>query len=296
MNLNERIRNLIKIPKRNAVVPVKRNNTEILLNNHLNEELQKFLKPLNLLQNLFLLPKYKIRGNFITPNDLKCKLKCLGIALLFTVLVIYKYFNRNIDIFGLKVNITFKLISLSNYVFCIVNVVLIEIQTIFQSGRNVVVVVLIKDIYGFIKRKNLTLKKLILSNWIGLVLMLFSTYIVYIAFHVYLKYFDIFDLFRDTVLMVSLFNMMYTVAIIKLLKIFLEEVTDRIRSMQDDSDTDDLDYDQISLTYEKILRAFKIHSKSFQYAVSDFNIFFPYILNGSFQSEYTTIVKDTTVI
>lgn len=45
------------------------NSNEFLLNNFIEKDIQDMLRPINFLTSTYLLPKYKIRNNFVTTNS-----------------------------------------------------------------------------------------------------------------------------------------------------------------------------------------------------------------------------------
>lgn len=255
-------------PKRTVEVPGRHNNPEVLLNNHLDKELQRFLKPLNLLQNLFLLPKYNISDNFITPNDRKSKVKSLCVGLLMIIIIFYHNVILINDNKQTGFNTTVILIYCLNSILYAANWIFTEIQSIFYSDENVQVVVLIEEIYKLLKGEDVRLKKLILWNWIYFGILFLTTCIVFISLHMYYMYFDIYDIFCDTVIAFLHLNLIYTVRIIRLLKIFLQKIIHEIESFNNDNNTDEVDCHHIYLKCKKIISVYNIHSKGFQPLVS----------------------------
>lgn len=61
---------------------------EILLNNYVDKEVQKILMPLNILQRITFCPKYRIKSNFITPNDGSTYVISFILTILFIVIKI----------------------------------------------------------------------------------------------------------------------------------------------------------------------------------------------------------------
>lgn len=89
-----RLKNYFTIPNRNYIIPLTNNNEIVESNNRLNKELQQFLKPLNFIHNLYLLTKYKMRNNCITPNDFKSKAIASTLGLLLIILLIYEFLKE----------------------------------------------------------------------------------------------------------------------------------------------------------------------------------------------------------
>lgn len=254
------------IPKRRITVEP-RHNTKDLLYNHLNKTIQRFLKPLNLLQNLFLIPKYKIRHNFITANGLISKIMSFCIRLLFITLFIQQLIFTDGSFYS-NINKTLHFLDQIDSYLLIMSFILFYIQSIFYSSENVQVIVLIKEISGLIKIKAIAMKKLILCNWIIFVLSLVDTFVLHVLFHVYYNYFDIYDIVYDIFVTIMHLSIVYTMRIIKLLKIFLDDLTARIGSIADDSNTEEVNYEDVYIACDKVLKTYRIHTKSFQSQVS----------------------------
>lgn len=261
---------IFKKNKNNFIIPRRRNvvqvisNPEVLLNNHLNKNLQQFLRPLNLLQNLCLLPKYKILDNFITSNDWKCKFKSVCIGLIFIFLTIYSCIKTDVVHYYSTINGNLRFIDWMEFLLVFLNFLFIEIQTLFYSNENVEVILLVNDVYALINHEGLTLKKLIRFNWIFSMILFVIAKLLFIIFHTYYKFFDIYDIFSDTIVTISHINIIYTVGIIKLLKKFLGELTENLKSMLNNLSTDDDSYCEISSAYEKILKAYTMYTNVFQ--------------------------------
>lgn len=63
---------------------------EVLLHNIIEKDFQKYLKPLNILQNCRGYPKYLIRDNFITPNGIWMKTLSFIVTSLFVVMFFFR--------------------------------------------------------------------------------------------------------------------------------------------------------------------------------------------------------------
>lgn len=273
MILNPTSRNKSTLFKRfNRIrdVPGIQNYPEVLLNNHLGKELQQFLKPSNLVQNLFLLPKYNIRDNFITSNDLKCKMKSFVIGLLILGIIIYHHINIITEEENIIVFESTQIFSLINSVSYILNLTISGKQSIFYSKDNVEIIILIKEIQALIKVEEVIMKKLILWNRIYVAILAFSTYIIFVVFHIYYNYVTVYDFVSDTLFTIMHLNVMYTIAIFKLLRVLLEEITKKIEAVQNSENHDDVNFDELYSSYEKFLKAYNIHVRASQYLVSSF--------------------------
>ncbi|XP_037298074.1 uncharacterized protein LOC119190396 [Manduca sexta] len=117
---------------------------EVLLNNRVDDDIQKLLFPMDLIQRLLLIPKYKIRDNFITPNGLWANIINIFFTCIVTMIFLYytMYTKRIIDVADVEYVQTCLWLDFITYSMC---VIINCLTCIFQSKNFVQLVLKIQE-------------------------------------------------------------------------------------------------------------------------------------------------------
>lgn len=128
-----------------------RQNTIIFLNNAIDKEIQSLLLPLDLLQNIMLLPKYSIRDNFIYPNSMVLKYIGLCAAIVYSASGAYRtygFYNDRI------IRVYFEgtyIMSYLDFLFYAGRYFMIYNLNVVQTNSNVSFVLRYQKIHRFFK-------------------------------------------------------------------------------------------------------------------------------------------------
>ncbi|CAK1591356.1 unnamed protein product [Parnassius mnemosyne] len=144
---------------------------EILLDNFLEADLQKFLLPLNFIQQMMFSPKYCIRYNFITPNSRIAN--CIYICSTFCVIITYIYIII-IDTAILQFPSNLYVILIFNSCITTFGWITNAINNVIQSDLNIDFILKFQKIQKF---THITYRQFVTGNWIH-VLVIILFYIV----------------------------------------------------------------------------------------------------------------------
>lgn len=250
---------------------------ECLLNNRLNDDLQSFLKPLELTQLTMMQMKYTIRDNYITPNSYSYNIISFIIRILFLMSVNYGYAyqvmlktnNLNIWTTGVPAFLVGEIILNFNLIcLCILNVK--------HSQLNVQLIVHIQESKNAIKYLKSDIKDLIICNWIYILIAYFMSSIIGIGWFIFKM--NIYMIMHAYCWVFFDVSAIYAVCIIKLLKRclidWLKEMKYRTEmSVEDFLETEDLEYirshwKELQDGFENLSKAYKIYGKVFSMVVS----------------------------
>ena len=236
------------------------------LHNFVDTDVQSMLFPLNLMQNILLCPKYRIKNNFIHPNNLtSIVLTLCGGALSISLMCyrIYVYFTFDV------VKIYWKLLSISSYadllLYCfgfIVNYV----ANVRQTKRNMAFVLKIQDVHRFLNEKSYS-KRFIIGNWFNFILI--WGFYIYISIHIVCHFhLSVLVLFICLTFMCFDINVVYATRILKLLsdKVHIWNIYTQ-RLVQMDHRDKEVYCKRMFQTYVDILESYKIYRSSFQQMV-----------------------------
>lgn len=239
---------------------------EILLNNVLDEDFQKMLRPLNLIHSVVFLKKYDIRDNFVTSNSLKTKI--ISFCVIMIALTYYVYFNASHIILqshqSADIAVTVKLLQCIDIVFYPMSVLVLFKQKVCCSNDNIKLILKLQEIEKVTKFCK-DIKMYTIVNWIlGICLILNTILCTIVA-----------NLGGDIDLCGYLFiyylnmNSMYTVRVLNLLENHMRICTRLLKANFDESCGNiDIQFKKLHTCFMNILDACKIFKKTVRIAVS----------------------------
>ncbi|PZC77089.1 hypothetical protein B5X24_HaOG200739 [Helicoverpa armigera] len=234
---------------------------EVLLNNHLDKEVQAIFYPFNFLLTISMSSKYCIRDNYITPTQRKFHI--LRFVCTVALLVIYD-------------SVTFKVFAGENIIFYIARFLsVIRNLTFLQNVAvsilcnqdNVLLVVLIQMIHRSIDLSN-KIRSFIAWNWIIIATISAFNIMVATAFSSGKDGFNFIGCFTDVIYTSFDVDFVYSIRVLNLLNKYLYEWIKSVRIMNEGKENDKMNCTKLLKTYENILRAYDVYKKVTQYLVS----------------------------
>nr|WCC57842.1 gustatory receptor 30.2 [Papilio machaon] len=181
-----------------------------ILDNCLDDDLQKFLYPLNLVENVLFLSKYSIRDNFITSNNSYARFY----SYFSTIFIIFIYILIICLDKGIRTHTPDVLaLEISNYVVIIIGRFVYNFTNNGFSDSHVNFIISIQRIQRTLKIKY---KNLTLYNWVYF-FVIFSFYIIFFITQTYAKRGTPYVFFYYVILLIDDFNALYLIRTNKLL-------------------------------------------------------------------------------
>lgn len=246
---------------------------ELLLNNYIDADLKDFIRPLNLIQNCFFLPKYSVRNNFITSNSRFVNCLSLFSSLCYVVVLIVFVINDD----GIKkFDSTLLTIMVTNYIFFCFGSVLNFFHSRIQADSQVNLILTIQRIRSSLIFSEYNMKGTTIVNWVYVLVTLLYYYIMCLSY-------GLLQILTCTMVLVYIFllmvdvNLIYLIRIVKLMRNFtmlwLSEL-DRVRKSDISYEPNrignvtPLSWEKISNTLTDIIDASFIYKKIFGIPVS----------------------------
>lgn len=245
-----------------------RNRNEVLLRNKIDNEFNRILLPLNILQQITFVQKYRIRDKFVTSNDNITNI--IAFCILICIITIHSYQTVNSkqeDRFSVLLRTVHNILELG---FEPLVVLINFVYTVRYSNTHVTLLLKLQRLAKFTKYskyKNFTIRSWLevtglLGYHFGLMIILYFNY----------------DIFNFSVMLMILINsyVYYTSRLVNLLKRNLVLWTDNIKQLDATirSKTEENDivhqteyYVELFNYYKDILEAFSIVKKTFDLLV-----------------------------
>nr|WCC58015.1 gustatory receptor 30 [Papilio xuthus] len=184
--------------------------TTFILDNHIDSDLEKFIYPLNLIENVLFLSKYSIRDNFITSNNCYANLY----SHLSTIFIIFIYLLIILLDKGIRTfPPTVLALCIINYICVIIGRVVYNLTNNCLSDSHVNLIISIQRIQKTIK---INYKIFTLYNWVFFFIIV-SYYIILFSIQCYAKRGTPYILFSYIIMLIDDFNSLYLMSINKLL-------------------------------------------------------------------------------
>lgn len=227
-------------------------------------ELQKIFRPLNLMQNIIFCPKYVIKKNYISPNNLRSFLISGLAAITFlTTLAYINYvvcFDKEIAFYSENQHVV---TCLFDTFFYSVGFLINTVTAAAQTNMNVEFVISIQEVVIMFKN---SFKKYTICNWLSMTIILVF-YVAYIS-----CCYIIFESINTSyicviVLLVSFdINIFYAIRLIKLLERSIAFWNNMIRNTGGIRDHQMCQ--ELFQAYDRILKCYDICNRSFEILVS----------------------------
>ena len=145
---------------------------EILHNYVIKKDLQSVLRPLNLMQNLFLCGKYAIRDNIITYNSYIYNFTRVFCILIFRCVLLNEWVNYIIEdcLKAWGSNSTFySCVLVLDYVMLLSRDLVITVSNIMHSHNNIMIVLNIQHMFKVLKINSNEFRCSVICNWVWIV-------------------------------------------------------------------------------------------------------------------------------
>lgn len=236
-------------------------------NNFIDKDVQSVFFPLNLIPNIILFPKYRIKDNHIRPNSLLTNV----VSFIATVVIVIFLYGRVSDLHN---HPTIRSSSATAYGTAFIGFIINSIGFIINyilnlkhSRCNIMFVVKFQQIHRFLNNKT-DFKFFIVRNWILIMLTLVFYFCYAISISTLLQY-PIYKSFYGFISIYCDANIIYAIRLLMLLthKIDLWKV--EVQNLQQKENGSHKDYCTKMLeAYQNILHCYVLYKSSFQFMVS----------------------------
>lgn len=188
------MRSFVKYTKPNRVrnIPV-----ECLLNNYIEKEFQSAYRPFNLMDKLFLCPKFNIANSFITPTTTITNFLIVFGAILQILMHIFRFYYMNKAYKDFSKGSAVTLSIFINQSMFIITTIFYYGNTIIQSKNSVLLMIKLQQAFTIVDLE----KSKILNNhryWNTInVFLMCVTYLIYVYTRLYMAYYS--QLFKDVI-------------------------------------------------------------------------------------------------
>lgn len=245
---------------------------EYIPNNIIDKNIQDFLKPLNFMFSCFVLSKYKISHNFITPNNFKYHMKSLlGFAAI-VLLHTYPFASRNLTNVTLSEFVYWATISI--LLFRVISFLITYTLNTINGLNNVQLIIKIQQAHQIISMPENVLKKYAIWNWIYVIIKFPFFTLVFVIFIFFMELLNTCKILYVISVMFFDCNIIYACRLMKLIRIEMIylikkiEKLSRINSQRKLSRHENINCKKIIQAYLDLLSAFDIFKKLFHFPVS----------------------------
>ena len=259
----------------NSKIRVKQSKSRIdyrttdLIDNFVDKDIQSMLFPFNLMQNMLFCPRYRIKDNFIYPNNFVSKSISLCVSILSIFLYCYQVYKLHINAnIRYYLNISYIASYVDLFMYSI-GFAMSYVFNVWQTKRNILLILRIQKVHRFLNEKPL-FKRFIIYNWIS-VSVVFGSLIVRICCLLT----NVNPSFTHCLNWISLFcfdlNYICAIRLIKLLgnkvDLWINQ-TQHLQRLQRMNTSEIETYcRKMFQAYVNILDCYKIYENSFQYTV-----------------------------
>ena len=241
------------------------------LDDLVDKDVQALLFPLNLMQNIVIYPKYRIKNNFIYPNSRPAKFVSLCFMILSIFIFSYRVYELHVSLpVRSFINIAY-ITSYFDVIFYSIGFVINYVGNVMRTKRNIMFVLKIQDVHRFLNN-DIYFKRFTICNWTSAVV-IFGSYVC-IAAYIYSE-FDISAsiLFYGFTIICFDLNIAYATRLIKLLqhKVDLWNIQAQRLQQMDQRDNETC-CKRMFQAYVNIIECYEIYKKSFQYMVCLFTV------------------------
>lgn len=197
---------------------------EFLLDNYITNDIQNIFYPFRFLQILLISPKFRIKDNFIYPNEKRTN---ISLAVFFAVLFII-YMNKSIYNTAMAKIETFHILLIYFfYIYFFASVSVVFGYNILHGHNNVLLILTIQRIHLNINIGEKCTKYLILWNWICCLSTFFCCIMLTVCFYItYNSHTKTVYICVDYLIISVDLNLIYAIRIIILLKMYLSKFID----------------------------------------------------------------------
>ncbi|XP_026728136.1 uncharacterized protein LOC113494146 [Trichoplusia ni] len=157
---------------------------EVMLNNLVDKDIQSLLLPLNFATNIILCPKYRIKDNFITPNQFVYTITAILVACAVASFFIYRLYIL-VNVMRIVTIVYFELIF--DVCFYVIGFIFTFILNVIQSNRNINFILTYQDVHRYLKMGG-SMKRFVFWSWMTIYTSSFC-YCIMILYFVFVQHF-----------------------------------------------------------------------------------------------------------
>lgn len=265
----------------------RRTNFQIQLENYIDKEIQSMLLPLDLIQNIFLFPKYRIKNNCIYPNTLMSNLiSACGVIIFMFFFVHHIYDVGHYNYIREKLDFAY-MNSYADIFMYGIGFSINYINRLTQATSSIMFVLKVQNVHRFLNNGSY-FDRFIVSNWICMVAIV-CFYLVIITLVTVIFKLSIYTLMKSLCLMCFDCNVIYAIRLIQLLthKLHLWDIEAQNFRRLEDSSTKDY-CKRMFQVYSHILECYNLFRSIFQYLVNN-NLLYVFYCHPNLQFNFQSI-------
>lgn len=247
---------------------------EILLNNYLDINFQAMMRPLNLMQYIFFLPKYTIRDNFITPVGFLEKGALIFGLLFYTIFFIIHTYNTAVLKSDLELQSQLLYTMYFNLFTYLIGFITNFTSQYFLSKLNVQIILLLQNINRIKFNNGDKMKQCTRQNWIYF----YGFFTFIIAYRLYIVVSFSTEIILETIAIIAIMSFDMNIIHASQIQLFIQKEIDMwCFEMEYDARTYSMGglhvdkkyyYRKMVKIYVDILKAYDIYKKVYQALVS----------------------------
>lgn len=244
---------------------------EIELPNVINKDLQSILKPLNMMQSLFMCAKYKIRDGLITANNLSyCFLSVLALILVGIINVYTMYLEITSDETTPVLSIVVWIDYISNAIFVMLSFSLTYYTNMIYRYDNVLLFLKVQNANKILEIDS---RKQMRINWLVIVFLISLYFFSLLYFCCAFEGIGVWEVTALGFDMLMDINLIYASRFLNLLRNYLAVWVKVVNSTQLTGEIDDGSWNKLFTAFMDIVEAYQLLAKTFRGLVSENSLF-----------------------
>lgn len=240
--------------------------------NKLDEDIQKLIRPFNIVLSAFLSSKFKIKDNFIFPCEKKYHILMFTILFCSNITSVALMFLRA----GNDFDHIYSKVTAFCFVFYSINLLLLLTHNIVYSRSNITLLLIIQKINSGLDISNI-FPSYIRRTWVFLFIIILNFFFCNYFFYRFLDSVSFVDVSSDLMIVAFDYNLVYGIGLMLLLVEYLKEWVERMRKLSYEDENNDYCHNMFEL-YKHILNAYNLHNSIFKLIVSVYSSFLTFIL------------------
>ncbi|PZC79316.1 hypothetical protein B5X24_HaOG201014, partial [Helicoverpa armigera] len=247
-----------------ALMVVKRPTVSSERRNKIEEDLESILKPLNIMQSLFICAKYSIRNRIITHNSKLYNALRVFCTCIYSCIYLYRMISQDHQTINKSWRkFWFGMAWIAGFILYMVGDLINTISNIKHSHKNILLVLKIQHVLSILRISGTDLRIFVCYSWASVIILnIFS--ISYVICYCFTTNIIIFEIISAYTSIAHDINIAYAIILMKLnekmVRVFMEELES---SKCDDSKIEEY-WNRMLNMYLNILEIYNIIWKTFQ--------------------------------
>ncbi|PZC77802.1 hypothetical protein B5X24_HaOG200684 [Helicoverpa armigera] len=235
----------------------------LLFTNKLDKDVQRILKPFNIILTIFFSSKFKIRNGYITPCDKKLHI-ILFICVIF--LNAWSVYEMRVYISGkASIIINSQIIFSFLLIICFFTYFILIFSNIAYCQSNILLIYTIQDIHRAMRNSS-SFKNYITWNWITILICICFDILIMSSYCMLLSKIHIFSVSTLYLNMASEINVFYCIRVLAFLIMSLEEWIENVLVVKSDDYCEEY-CGKLFKVYQDIIKAHKLLQNCFRLLV-----------------------------